>query len=92
MTTQGMYMEVAVTKPQTPGDESGIYFQMGDDRYLLGIDAAARLKQALEDDVAQLGPSVGGQGIVNLGTAVAAVREDMRKVEHRDRTDCAGQA
>ena len=48
MTTQGMYMEVAVTKPQTPGDEPGIYFQMGDDRYLLGIDAAARLKQALE--------------------------------------------
>ena len=41
-------MEVAVTKPQTPGDEPGIYFQMGNDRSLLGIDAAARLKEALD--------------------------------------------
>ena len=48
MTTQGIYMEVAVTKPQTPRGEPGIYFQMGNDRYLLGIDAAVRLKQALD--------------------------------------------
>ena len=53
MTTQGMYMEVAVTKPQTPGDEPGIYFQMGNDRYLLGIDAAARLKQALDKAIGE---------------------------------------